>query len=60
MFLNVDYERVESQIPNNIVEKGYIFFDPISDGSFKILFEATEKVNSYSDYKDHEFQFNVN
>lgn len=60
MWLDAEYETIEYQIPNNIVEKGYVFFDLIGDDSFKILFEVTEKAKSYSDYKNHEFQFNVN
>ena len=60
MWLDAEYETIESEIPGNIIEKGFVFFDPIGDDSFKISFEVTEEAQSYSDYKDHEFQFNVN
>jgi len=59
-FIDAEYDSIHYDIPKNIVEKGYIFYKPIGDGSFKIFFEATDEAESWSDYKEYEFEFSIN
>jgi hypothetical protein len=55
----VDYEDLESDIPNGIIEDGYLIMDPIAAKSFQLILEATEQNGpSYSNYVEQKFEFN--
>ena len=59
-FFDVEIDSINSEIPSGIIEKGYIFFEPVNEGSFKILLEATENGESWTDYKEYQFEFSLN
>lgn len=63
----VDYDDIESEIPTNVIEDGYIILDPIQPKSFQLILEGTEWSDNahqtdygvYSGYLDHKFEFNI-
>jgi len=53
----VKVPTIESDIPMDVVEEGWVFFDPIESKSFKIMFEGIETSAGWTTQK---FSFDIN
>ncbi len=56
-----DVDNIEPDIPNGIIEKGIIFFEPIEANPFKLVMEGNEWLDGPygGSYKDYLFEFNI-
>ncbi|EPA06850.1 HYR domain-containing protein [Candidatus Nitrosarchaeum limnium] len=53
----VKVPTIESDIPMDVIEEGWVFFEPIESKSFKIMFEGIETSKGWTTQK---FSFDIN